>query len=840
MPRSNLNDHQPLYSRLLPLSIALISSAWIFLLHVYLPPERQVLPWALIGLAFLLLLWRSLITRTDQALWDLAAPSWVGFAGFLACILVFLIFPYPYNIGAVPLGIGWMLLASLPRLSPLRLLSNSLLRFGLILLVSAALLPLFYAWAARVHELSGPGVLLTPAVGWLLKVLGLSADFITGGIYLRTFEDVFPQTVTVEKLLPLPLFLFTLLWSGVVVVRAEKSRVERLLLFWLLVAVYAVVRIALLLLIMIQRVNPSYFWDPIVMTFSVFPLAFLVGEPEPGRSRTGTAAKRSPVISLILGFIFAAAAVAALAFRDPGTPKSGRIMINEHGSDWEWTTEPLNTTEYNEKTTYNYYCLAEWLKNYYDVNINFDPLSPQILQGVDVLILKIPTQPYAPEEMEAVVNYVHAGGSLWIIGDHTNVFGSSSFFNPLLRRFGFSLNYTSTHDLKTGNLTLYRKPSLFAHPTVINLPPYLFGTSCSMNAPWSAESAIIGYGMRADRLDYSQKNFFADRNRKQFNIQFGLFLQQAARRYGKGRILIYTDSTTFSNFFVFIKGKPELVLGSLEWLNRRPSLAWLNLILIFVALIALVALFVLRFWNGAALAGILIGVSLSAWTTDRLAHSAYPLPQPNRTVPWLNFERDHCHYFLPTLRLVQDKEVDYLTFYVWTQRVGAVPREMDRFAEAVSGGDPLVMIDPTEPFSSAETSSLREYLNRGGRLLLINSADNPSAASANLLDQFGLRLRTYAAPHDSLHTLTLSGRFFPLVLDKKFSSVTGGETFLKSDQGDVIGTTVGIGRGRIWALSCGHLFRNSSMGQTSVIPDEGLRALYDIEFDLIRRMLARE
>jgi hypothetical protein len=391
--------------------------------------------------------------------------------------------------------------------------------------------------------------------------------------------------------------------------------------------------------------------------------------------------------------------------------------------------------------------------------------------------------------------------------------------------------------METGNLSLYEKPARFAHPSVINLPTYLFATSCSMTAPWSADAAILGYELRADHLDYSQKNFFADRTRNQFDMEFGLMLQQAAGTYGTGRVLVTTDSTPFSNFFIFVKGKPELALSTMNWLNRSPRLSWLNPVLLIIGILAVAALTVLQLWGGSALAGILLGLSLAGWMTDTGAKRAYPLPQPERPVPWVNFEREHSQYFLPVLRLVKDGDPDYLTFYVWTQRVGAVPREMDDFSQAISGSDPVVMIDPATDLDAGETAALKRYLENGGRLLLVNSVENESDAPGRILESLGISLKTEPAYSDTLHTLTRRGRFFALTVDNKFASLHGGEPFFKSDQGEAIGVTKLVGKGRIWALSCGHLFRNNFMGQTSVVPDEGLKALYEVEFGIIREML---
>ncbi len=864
-------------NRMLGLAVGLVCSAWVFFLHIYLPPANPIIPWGMVLLAFGLLVWRAHLVM--ESAWIPAFPagttsrrgmtkvgSWVPFGGLAACATALIIFPYPYNIGVVFLGLAWgaslLIKADKPAGTP-TLIKSALVQTGLLLTISAVILPLVFAWAARVHQFAGPGQLLAYPIGWLLKLFGQPVEFISGGtLFIRTFEDSWPFTITAEKLLPVPMVLFAIIWSGILVIRRRQNRFETLGMFWLVLLVFSLLRLTILILSLLQRNNLSYFWDPWVMTLSVLALGIIFRERGTGNreqrteNRDPKTENRKPktehrtlkipsfvgndVIAWMLGFATGAAILAGLTFRDPGTPKSGRIMINEHGSDWEWTTDTLNTETYSEITTYNYYCLARYLEYYYDLHTNDEPLSPAVLQNLDVLILKIPTEPYSPAEIQAVVDYVRQGGSLWVIGDHTNVFGSSSFFNPLLRRFGYSLKYVSTHDMKSGNLSLYEKPKRFAHPSVINLPTYLFATSCSMTAPWTADAAILGYGLRADHLDYSQKNFFADRTRNQFNIEFGLMLQQAAGKYGKGRILVTTDSTPFSNFFIFIKGKPELALGTMNWLNRSPKLAWLNPFLLILGLAGLVIIVVLRFWSGALLAGVILGMALAGFITDGAARRAYPLPKPDRPVPWINFEREHSSYFLPVLRLVKDGDPDYLTFYVWTQRVGAVPREMDDFDQTISGTDPVVMIDPATALDAQETANLRSYLERGGRLLVINSVQNRSDAAARLLEAYGIRLTTQESPSDTLHALTLEGRFFPLAVKGKFASLSGGEIFFQSNQGEAIGVTKTVGQGKIWALSCGHLFRNTSMGQTSMVPDDGMRALFEVEFRVIRQMLGKE
>ncbi len=52
-----------------------------------------------------------------------------------------------------------------------------------------------------------------------------------------------------------------------------------------------------------------------------------------------------------------------------------------------------------------------------------------------MLIIKTPTARYSADEVTAIVNYVQHGGSLLLIGDHTNVFNMNTYLNDISRQF---------------------------------------------------------------------------------------------------------------------------------------------------------------------------------------------------------------------------------------------------------------------------------------------------------------------------------------------------------------------------------------------------------------------
>ena len=97
------------------------------------------------------------------------------------------------------------------------------------------------------------------------------------------------------------------------------------------------------------------------------------------------------------------------------------------------------TKVYGEAGSYNYAAVYEYCSQFYDMSqlLTDKPIDDAALQQCDILIIKTPTSRYAPEEVEAVVRFVQQGGSLLMIGDHTNVFNMNTYLNDIARHFGF-------------------------------------------------------------------------------------------------------------------------------------------------------------------------------------------------------------------------------------------------------------------------------------------------------------------------------------------------------------------------------------------------------------------
>ena len=539
----------------------------------------------------------------------------------------------------------------------------------------------------------------------------------------------------------------------------------------------------------------------------------------------------SPIVAIAVSLCCLAL---AWGWEDAGRAKQGRLLIDETHSTWEKIDRKYDTEWFGEESGYNYYCLAQFLGYYYQVRSNTGKITEALLADCDILLLKTPTSAFTADEIDAIERFVRRGGGLLLIGDHTNVFGTSTYLNALACRFGLRYNCDATYDLPTGGLSFYERPRLVPHPIVQALPPFLFGTSCTLDVPFDAAIPVQGYALRVAGHDYATPSFFTQ-NTDGPHVGFGLYPQLAAVKRGRGRVAAFTDSTVFSNFWMFLPGKPELLLGCTEWLNRqnlhsRRSLALCGL---GVGLIGVVVFrsrkrFALQFPSlfAAGCLGFLAGAHL-ARAANR---AAYPSPAPHLAYPSLCFDRQYSHFELPADMLIHPSAVDFHTFFVWSQRVGCVPRVSAELPSSLNGSGGLVMINPSRPIPPPALQKLQDYVNRGGVLYVLDSPTNSASAANSILSPFALGLTNCLLAKQAV--FNAAGE---LVASNRTAKVTcGGEGILFTEKRQPVLCSKREGKGTVIVAGDAELFANASLGTTATVPDENQRRLYRVIFDLFR------
>lgn len=836
------------------LGLLLLSCAWLWLLPLYQKPGPFWLPLVMTGL-FLLSF------PPDRSAPVQSGPGGSGAGAgteagpdmersreskklgrsaallLIPCILAIAALPRPFMLG--PLVLFLAVLAGLlgaERRGGFRPVSGCILG-GAVLTVQGFALPLLAVFSAHVHDVPLFGYILYPFV----KLFDPSAALSSGRIFISSIEEIFGFGVSMERLAFLPLALF---FIGVVVSRFSRgdalATTGRLVLAFI---IYAGARLMVLLFAVAVSTRDSLFWETQSLLLSLLLLPLLLSRfapfgPLPGRETGGAgeaAAARGGM--RIRGAILLTAScfllVGSITFHDPGRIKGGRVLFDEKYSDWEWSTRAYDRDWYGSKSGYNYYCLAEYLSRFYDVERGLQSFTPEYLDRYDIVIVKTPTRPFSGEEIEALEHYVRKGGGLFLIGDHTNVFGTSTNLNPVAARFGLRFNYDSTYQLATRALSFFVPPPILAHPLLLHVPEFFFATSCTMDAPILGENVIVGYALRGVMLDYSRRSYFPPKDERDY--EFGFLMQMAGAKAGRGRVLGYTDSTVFSNFFMFIPGKPELFLGSLDWLNRTNRWGGLNIVFFLIGLAAAVAggIYVRRAGRpevgGILLFCMITGIVLSVHFFDALKKAAYQPPKPKRDMRTIAFDRDPSRNEMPLTSLVRRREESLHTFYVWTQRLGMFPSLHPTLKDALKASPVAVVANPGRSLSIEEIDAVVEFCRRGGNLLLIANPLDRASSSRELLGIFRMGLQPEVA--DTTFIMNIKGERICDAIGA--GSIKGGIPLLTLPGGRVVFAYDELEKGRFFAFADFHIFSQAFMGPTSVEPQSRQREVYELEFQML-------
>ena len=571
-------------------------------------------------------------------------------------------------------------------------------------------------------------------------------------------------------------------------------------------------------------------WSPLYHTFASLPPLLLAGRLVATRSRTSAFSERDTFNTFNWITLLALALIAfALVYQDPGVPGQRRVLMDEWHSDWEWSTEPMDTLHYGSRTTYNYHGMVELLRQYYDVSIQQSPLNAAALTEIDVLILKTPTRPYTDEEVELVLQFVEDGGGLYVISDHTNIFGMSSYLEPIVGQCGFTYNWDTVFDITTTDDQFWERTTPLPHPVIDHLASYRYLTGCSIQPNKLFATPMVGLTAGSDLLNYSTGNFF-DSHPPRADMRFGPMIQLVAMRKGKGRVVGFTDSTTYSNFAMFWGSRLAHLLGIIDWLNRRNGFP-LNLI---AGLLGLLVLGGLR-WRGRLSGRLLIILVLPAFTLAALPArllqlQAYPLPEKLSPSPCAVLDTSVSLVHLPLdNKLSHEDPLNLETAFIWLYRTGLIPQLGDA---AIQPEEKLrVVFNPQGEWEEERCAAFNSFLNDGGTLLVLAMPGYHGPGINRLLGEHGLRLND---DHFSDQEVQVSGRDFDIWVDDA-CSVSGGLPMHWLSNNLPVSTRQAVGEGMIVLSGLGGCFNNSNLGRYDSVPSGLAWEYLQLYYQLINR-----
>lgn len=831
------------------MGIALLAGSWLFGLAYFQSAQ--------------LVIWCVLIVTAAGLLGDvpLRMPSRpLRVVAVLLLLIPIWWLAIPYKIIPILLvaGLGATLLPS-PRRWMLQL-GRGATTSGLILLTQAAALELYQIATARSHEL--PWILAT-ILSYAVRAVG--ADAALNGPWLAVASTYGTEqfAATWELLLDPASICFLvggLILCCLLICRHGCDRqsitawTRKSLFLVTLVALWAPLRAALLIggiLQIVTLADPILFPNigrPLINSWLHFgllgvPLAlairFVRTPNEDLGSRVGPARRARPVrrprhtwrrsilaMSCVGGGLMIAGVL--WAWSPIGQSKGGRVLVVERHSTWEPTIEPYATKIYGEAGSYTYAAAYAYCNQFYQMGrlLESEPISDHSLASCDVLIIKTPTARYSETEIAAVVRYVERGGSVLMIGDHTNVFNMNTYLNDISRHFGFTFRNDLLFKIGSPYSQTYQPPRV-AHPLLLHVPPMQFAVSCSIDPGHHfGRMAIRNTGLYNLPPAYQESNYHPQAEYRS-TMQYGAWCQLWTTTYGRGRIAAFADSTLFSNFCIYQPGKRELLMGMLQWLNR--SSTWDRFGFRFTLTGILAAIMLILIGVGAWLARpvrggwlLLVISGLTAWNLGTFAVLAvgqhampYPLPTRNE-MQHVVIDRTLSDVPLFTGAFADDKQGNgYGLLEQWVPRIGNYTTRDSELA--VFAGDGLVVICPTHLPSREYRQHLINWVQKGGRLVVFDSPDVENSTANSLLLLFGMSSqRLDVEPKESPLTITGLDESVPSLLT---CEITGG-TPLATWNDKVAAAQMAVGKGSVTAIGFGSLFNDGAMGYHWLVPPE--------------------
>jgi hypothetical protein len=365
----------------------------------------------------------------------------------------------------------------------------------------------------------------------------------------------------------------------------------------------------------------------------------------------------------------------------------------------------------------------------------------EMLDQTRILTVISPTEIFSPPLHQRIWKFVETGGSLLVMGDHTDIFGTMRPLNYLLAPVNISFNFDSAYPARKAWRYSYE---YFPHPTTKSLDQVndvlQYGTGASLSLSTPAYPVIIGAFAFSDKGNYANtgRGAFLGDYAYQRDEQLGDVVLVAGAKYGHGKVLVFGDTSSFQN--VSLPYSYPLIVDAFTWLSTRevlsyPTLSYLSFV--FIALAVLALILGRQVNQPIAMTITALTLTLGLCVSTEISPSArvpHKIPERSHHVAYV--DASHVGYF--KLEHWEDESIDGLL--VNLSRNGYLPAVTREFSEDwLKASEIYVSISPLQPYSRDEIEALEKFVAEGGIALLAVGYEE-SAASGKLLAQLGFRI----------------------------------------------------------------------------------------------------
>ncbi len=433
-----------------------------------------------------------------------------------------------------------------------------------------------------------------------------------------------------------------------------------------------------------------------------------------------------------------------------------------------------------------------------------DTISSESLEGVDLVVAINLAEPFTEEERRLTWDFVRNGGALLALGDHTGYGSIREPFNALLEPVGIEFEFDSAKGFTESWVDEMEWRPHETTRVVRDENSTQIWTGASLLLKRNASPIVLGKYAWADSGDVenAQRSYLGD-----FKYNHGELLGDvvlaAAARYGKGKVLVFGDTSTFQNGALV--QSDEFAHGCLNWLCTKDAGGPLNVIRVPLGLVLLACGGVAAVLAGLSHVGILL-LSLSLLASPlTVVRTGWP-PQmtgaADEKVAYV--DKSHCDLF--DLNSWNKDSIGGLNYNL--MRNGYFPFVHRRFSEArLAESDLMLVSGPSRDFSPSEIEAIDRFV-RTGKVLLVAMGYTQYKIAPSLLDHFGFSVRNL--PLGRLETAGLNGavRFYDAY---PLECAAADTAVICEGYGYPVAVMRGMGDGRVIAMGDSRFFQNKNL-----------------------------
>lgn len=370
---------------------------------------------------------------------------------------------------------------------------------------------------------------------------------------------------------------------------------------------------------------------------------------------------------------------------------------------------------YGEHAAGMFGLLPEYLNHFgYSTVVTNTSINEKILDQITTLVIINPSQTFSADEKEVIWDFVARGGSLLVLGDHTDIGGIKKPLDTLLEPVGIKFNFDSalptTDNWVNSIQILYNKIGF-------DVDRNLVGWSVGASLDLSGESfpIVVARYAFSDHGNYlnTERAFLGDYTYNK-NEEFGDLVLVAGAFYGEGKVLVFGDTTSFQN--PSIPEAHRFVYNVFEWLNGRDNSSFY-----LIKTIASVILFLTYF--GALLllfrkTGFFITLSvilLATFIVVVVVNSCIVGEETIGGERLAYIDASHIEKF----NIIGYNDGSLTGFMTSLGRNRYFPFIFTDFvSNRLSNYKILVLVTPTEAFSEEEVHEVEEFMREGGLVVL--------------------------------------------------------------------------------------------------------------------------